>query len=158
MGPEDFEWSGEYSDIEKTEWYCPTHDDWAECPGPCPDGTPHTESRTVVVKAKLMRPKDTTPPNTCFQCGMTEEDSFDSWGMPLTDALVIVAYGEEGYSHIQKYVCGGHLAWLQDEFRRMGFVSHHHGSTTLLEDQDCPGYATSGACPNPKSYGEEDPE
>lgn len=98
------------------------------------------------------------PPNRCYQCGYTEDDSFREYGMPLTDAKVVVAYGEEGYSNIEKWVCGAHLAWLQDEFRRLGFVSHHHGSTTLLEDPSCPGYETYGACPTPRGYGEADPD
>lgn len=27
------------------EYYCPMGDEWGLCPGPCPDGTPHTERR-----------------------------------------------------------------------------------------------------------------
>jgi len=50
----ELEWTGEYQKLETTEWFCPTYQNWAECNGPCPDGTPHTERRTREVMAKVM--------------------------------------------------------------------------------------------------------
>jgi hypothetical protein len=98
------------------------------------------------------------PDNTCYICGRSDTDNIqEGWG-PCVDVTVVVANGEEGYSRITKFVCNDHLVELTDKFAAMGFVSHHHGSTTLLEDRDCPGYAVYGTCPTPKGYGEEDLE
>lgn len=35
--------------IEFTEYWCPTTEAWVLNPGPCPDGTEHTESREVKI-------------------------------------------------------------------------------------------------------------
>jgi hypothetical protein len=95
------------------------------------------------------------PDHTCDWCGKTDTENLADGFGPLVDVTVMVANGEEGFSHLLKYACQEHLEWLTDEFAKLGFVSHHHGSTTLLEDRTCPGYHTYGACPTPKGYGEE---
>lgn len=41
--------TGELVETEDTEWWCPTSRSWVWCPGPCPDGTPHEETRTTTV-------------------------------------------------------------------------------------------------------------
>lgn len=39
-------------DTTWTEWWCPTEQEWSDCPGPCPDGTEHGESRKVPMQAE----------------------------------------------------------------------------------------------------------
>lgn len=118
------------------------------------DTRPETRNEMIAVVMAYYNPPP-PPPNRCYRCGRVE---FEDGAGPLTDVLVQTAWQEEGFSRIEKWVCDEHLAELQDEFQRLGFVSHHHGSTTLLEDRSCPGYEVYGACPTPKGYGEEDLE
>lgn len=111
-------------------------------------------------KARVLGRYDLLPviENICFICGRTDSDNYEEgWG-PCVDVAVLMAYEEEGFSHVKKYVCNDHLIEMVDRFKALGFVSHHHGSTTLLEDDTCPGYNDYGACPTPKGYGEGDPD
>lgn len=113
---------------------------------------------SVEDKAKALGIYPPLPENTCFICGRTDSDNYEAgWG-PCVDVTVQVAYEEEGFSHVKKYVCNDHLIDMVDAFKALGFRSHHHGSTTLLEDDTCPGYDHPSACPTPRGYGEEDPE
>lgn len=54
----DLEWTGEWVEIEKKMWWCPTHNQWGECDGPCPDGTPHEVWRIEKIMARRMRISD----------------------------------------------------------------------------------------------------
>jgi hypothetical protein len=56
--PDDFEWTGEYELIDVKMWYCPTHNQWGQCDGPCPDGTPHEIWRVDQIQAKVWRLKE----------------------------------------------------------------------------------------------------
>lgn len=53
----EFEWTGEYQDLEITEWWCETYQAWVQCNVPCPSGAEHTVSRTRIVIAKVMHVK-----------------------------------------------------------------------------------------------------
>ena len=48
------EWRGEWADVEMTEYWCPEQNGWVDCPGPCPDGTPHQPERTTTHRMKHM--------------------------------------------------------------------------------------------------------
>lgn len=39
--------------IDQIEWFCPSEERWVDCPGPCPDGTPHEQRRTRQVTARF---------------------------------------------------------------------------------------------------------
>lgn len=110
------------------------------------------ESLVQVVMDYFKPPED----NKCFKCGCTDSDNWDNGFGPCVDVCVMIANGEEGFSHISKYVCNDHLIEIVDAFKALGFRSHHHGSTTLLEDDQCPGYTDWLTCPTPKGYGESD--
>jgi hypothetical protein len=45
------------------EWWCPSDETWTVCPGPCPDGQPHdqTRQRDVLMHA-LVPPRPSPPP------------------------------------------------------------------------------------------------
>ncbi len=46
--------------IEVTDWWCPDEQRWVWCPGPCPDGREHGETRTrdvPVMLGPVMRPR-----------------------------------------------------------------------------------------------------
>ena len=42
----------DYEPGDWTEWWCPTTGRWVLCPGPCPDGTAHAESRSTTVMSR----------------------------------------------------------------------------------------------------------
>lgn len=84
----------------------------------------------------------------CYVCGYSEDE-----GAQLTDITVIAADGEEGHSDITMYVCENDLANKLDGLAALGFVNHQHGSTTLLEDESCAGFADMTKCPRPTHYG-----
>lgn len=49
------EWTGEYQEVEVTDWWCPTIRQWVYCDEACPDGTPHRVKRTRTTRAKVLR-------------------------------------------------------------------------------------------------------
>lgn len=89
------------------------------------------------------------PTYGCAICRITPEEINE----PLTDVTVITADGEEGYSNITLLLCNDDLIHVTDELQKLGFSDHRHGSTSLLEDPDCPGFEYMESCPNPTHYG-----
>jgi hypothetical protein len=86
----------------------------------------------------------------CAVCHRTEDEvEFEL----LTDVTVVVADGEEGYSNVTLLLCIDDLAPIADGLQKLGFIDHRHGSTSTLEDRDCPGYDSMDACPTPTHYG-----
>lgn len=47
--------TGEMVDTETTDWWCPTEERWVMCPGPCPDGTEHTETKVYTMQSELIK-------------------------------------------------------------------------------------------------------
>jgi hypothetical protein len=86
----------------------------------------------------------------CHWCGKSDDDNYDDGYGGLVDFHLEVSVGEEGYSNIVRYACQEHLVWLADEFNKLGFYNHYHGSTTFIEALDCPGYNDMDACPTPE--------
>jgi hypothetical protein len=86
------------------------------------------------------------PPLECFVCGATEEDTETEWNQfqwpGLMEIEITVAAGEEGYSHVKKYVCARDQVRITDALVELGFGDHRHGSTTAMEAPDniCGGY------------------
>jgi hypothetical protein len=97
-------------------------------------------------------PKDLIPSRVCSLCGIEEDET--EYGF-LGDIRVTVMDGEEGYANIVHLLCDDCLTKQVAGLRKLGFVDHRHGSTNLLEDEDCPGYIGSmHNCPTPSEYGE----
>lgn len=86
------------------------------------------------------------PPNRCMKCGKTDE----GW-MHFTDVTVTIADGEEGYAHVEKFVCEEDLAEVQEDLIEAGFVLHAHGGINYLEPPDCPGTRDMPLCPTPEA-------
>ena len=82
----------------------------------------------------------------CLVCGKTDEENEDEYGGPLVDVRVIVADGEEGCSDVKRWVCYLHWENVFTELMEMGFESHHHGSTTMLSNEDDPPCGGYGEC------------
>lgn len=93
---------------------------------------------------RVITPRE-EPPVECAVCGWTEE---------LIDFRVIVADGEEGYGDVLQYRCSEHCIEVLDGLKGLGFVTHEHGSTALLEDTSCVGSTQYGSCPTPSYYGQ----
>jgi hypothetical protein len=56
-----YHWEGQWTDLDWRQWWCPTDNEWSECPGPCPDGTEHAPTRIVTRNAKQMVPDTPIP-------------------------------------------------------------------------------------------------
>lgn len=90
------------------------------------------------------------PIDHCAVCHRTlDEVEFEM----LTDVTVIVADGEEGYSNVTLLLCYEHLDPVAEALCKLGFIDHRHGSTSTLEDQNCPGHKRMEDCPTPTRYG-----
>jgi len=85
----------------------------------------------------------------CVMCHdeAPDEDEF------LTDATVVVADGEEGYSNVTLLLCSDHLDLVAEGLGKLGFIDHRHGATSTLEDRNCPGFSHLDQCPTPTHYG-----
>lgn len=82
----------------------------------------------------------------CSKCGISESDSDIGYLIPIE---VIVNPGEEGHSQVRMFLCNEDAIPILDTITKLGFVMHHHGSTCLLEDEDCIGAKEYGICPTP---------
>lgn len=85
----------------------------------------------------------------CSKCGVSESDSDIGYLIPVE---VIVNPDEEGHSDIRMFLCNEDAIPVLDTIAKLGFVMHHHGSTCLLEDEDCIGNDYFGTCPTPWNY------
>lgn len=90
------------------------------------------------------------PTYSCVVCHRSRDEV--EFGL-LTDITVVVADGEEGYSNVTLLLCDDDLNGLAETLRKLGFIDHRHGSTSTLEDIDCPGYYDMARCPIPTHYG-----
>lgn len=97
---------------------------------------------------RVTSPRAKTPPPRCSVCGAVEAytgDYYDITGIPedaftadyLIQVVVQTNLGEEGYDKVVRFFCDEHDHRAIVELQQIGYVSHHHGSTCLLEDQSC---------------------
>lgn len=96
---------------------------------------------------QVQEPPPPVPPNRCMKCGAEE----DPLGYSFTDVTVTIALHEEGYAHVEKFVCDRDLAEVQEDLVEAGFVLHAHGGINYLEPPDCPGYGDMVLCPTPEA-------
>lgn len=81
-------------------------------------------------------------------CGVTFEDQ----GY-LIDITVITSPGEEGFAEVTQWFCQDHYDSIVPKLMALGFKSHNHHGTNLLDaEADCGGY---DKCPHPVEYGPE---
>lgn len=74
-------------------------------------------------------------------------------GIPLTYVRVVVLPGEEGYGEVVQALCDTHLQMMRHALMALGFVSHNHHGTQMLDRPDvCGGYS---GCATPTRYGAE---
>lgn len=80
---------------------------------------------------------------------------FHHWddGAPLTPVKVEILPGEEGYAEVTQILCQQHLVEVAVVLIELGFGSHNHHGTNILDlDLECGGY---GKCPHDVEYGPE---
>lgn len=81
-------------------------------------------------------------------CGVTQEDL----GY-LIYITVLTNPGNEGYAEVTQALCQQHYEKAADVLMELGFKSHNHHGTNLLDaEAECGGY---GKCPHPAEYGPE---
>jgi hypothetical protein len=81
-------------------------------------------------------------------CGV----GFDDLGY-LIDVTVLTSPGEEGYAEVTQWFCQEHYEEMAPKLMALGFASHNHHGTNLLDaEAECGGY---GRCPHPVEYGPE---
>jgi hypothetical protein len=83
------------------------------------------------------------PPIQCYVCSIDNEFDY------LTEIIVEVAPGEEGYQRVRMYRCEDHTVTLLNVLSEWGFRTHQHGTTAALEDQKCPGARNPKECKTP---------
>lgn len=82
-------------------------------------------------------------------CGRTAND--EGWPT-LIYLTVLTSPGEEGYAEVTRVYCQEHFEIVARQLVSMGFGSHNHHGTNLLDAEVCGGY---GTCPMPAEYGPE---
>lgn len=83
-------------------------------------------------------------------CGRTGDD--EGWPT-LIYITVLTSPGEEGYAEVTQAFCQEHYEEVAPALMALGFRSHNHHGTNLLDGEDeCGGY---GKCPTPAEYGPE---
>lgn len=85
----------------------------------------------------------------CSKCGVVgwEEDGY------LIYITVLAHPGEEGYVEVTQALCQRHYEEVAPVLLSLGFKSHNHHGTNLLDAEDeCGGY---GKCATPAEYGPE---
>jgi len=115
------------------------------------------------VKTEINLPKTVTKITgvTCDGCGKTENgDQNSRWDfhIPYDWIQIRVDAGEEyeeGYQRINQIFCEDCAIAKLEALMALGFKSHRHGSTNLLEDENCPGYNDMALCPTPEEYGSD---
>lgn len=86
------------------------------------------------------------PPCECSECGISDKEDY------LVEFRVQIASGEEGYSDVTIYRCDLHSSELMEAIFEMGFLTHHHGTISYLEDTRCPGARRRDDCPTPTGH------
>lgn len=78
----------------------------------------------------------------------------DDEGWPtLIHITVLTSPGEEGYAEVTQALCEEHYEIVAPALMALGFKSHNHHGTNLLDaEAECGGY---GKCPTPAEYGPE---
>jgi hypothetical protein len=102
---------------------------------------------------KITPPPEPPPERFCSRCGLSEDET--DW-LVLLDITVKTCIGEEGFSAVENLYCDECFSDVCDGLMALGFVSHRHGTTSSLEDMDCPGAENYGTCPNPTDESEWD--
>ena len=92
-------------------------------------------------------------PEPVYLCAVCHRSPDEVDYETFTDVTVVTADGEEGYSNVTLLLCNDHLIAVTDGLQKLGFIDHHHGSTSTLEDRNCPGYTDMFQCPTPTHYG-----
>lgn len=89
-------------------------------------------------------PPPPPPQHTCARCGKTDEENEDEYGGDLIPVRVVASEGEEGHSDVTRWFCYLHWDEMWSALIKLGFESHHHGSTTFLSregrEAPCGGY------------------
>jgi hypothetical protein len=111
----------------------------------------HRAWRIAQLEAEAERLRSQEDPVlACAVCHRTQDEVDFAL---LTDITVVVADGEEGYSNVTLLLCVDDLEPIARGLQALGFIDHRHGSTSTLEDIDCPGYQQMNDCPTPTHYG-----
>lgn len=102
----------------------------------------------------------------CDKCGEREEadGKYGEFDDPMWIPISVEAgeTGEEGWNELERVFCGDCVTDVLFALGALGFQDHHHGSTNLLEDVDCPGAGNRTdvprICPTPSKgpYDEDD--
>lgn len=112
--------------------------------------------RTVARPFEGVPSTDETQELLCSHPGCTVRN-WDQ-GFPLIDITVLCSPGEEGYAEVTQLFCDEHYEEMAAALAALGFVSHNHHGTNLLDgdadwvDHRCGGY---GKCPHEVEYGPE---
>lgn len=93
----------------------------------------------------------------CSRCGILEGDT--EYGR-LIDIRVVCQEGEEGFCDITQLLCDICMEAIRINLMELGFVSHHHGSTDLLDGEGFDGkrYCVPNPykkCPIPGPHGRQ---
>lgn len=73
--------------------------------------------------------------------------------LPLTYITVVTCAGEEGYAEVTQALCSKHTQTVTEGLMDLGFKSHNHYGTNLLDaGAECGGF---GHCGMPAEYGPE---
>lgn len=97
---------------------------------------------------RVTPPRPKSPAPRCYVCGSARHygrESYDTTGIPddafdadyLTQVIVVTNPQEEGYDKVVRFFCDMHDAEAIEALEALGYQSHHHGGTALLQDQSC---------------------
>jgi hypothetical protein len=108
----------------------------------------HVSTRKVVVA------------RVCDKCGLRDEkepeDHYfdDPYWIPIE--VHAGEAGEEGWDVAERVFCADCAPEILGALQNLGFATHYHGGTSLLQDETCPGDKMDGVCPTPSSPYEDD--
>ena len=109
------------------------------------------DAEIALLEARIARLR--AQPERVYFCAVCRRTADEVDYEPLTDVTVVVADGEEGYSNVTLLLCNDDLITVTGGLQDLGFIDHRHGSTSSLEDPDCPGSSDMNDCPTPTHYG-----
>ena len=101
----------------------------------------HVSSRKVVVA------------RVCDKCGMRDEkepeDHYfdDPYWIPIE--VHAGEAGEEGWDVAERVFCDDCASEVLGALQKLGFGTHYHGGTSLLQDDTCPGSKYGVRVPHP---------
>jgi hypothetical protein len=124
------------------------------------------EMAAELVKAgyTVHTPRKKPKARRCSVCGAVDQDAaynpewYDTKGIDLeaedlevaewlTEITVETNPNEEGFDQVTRLYCEQHDGDTIKALTDLGFKSHHHGGTALLEDRECAGYRNMDDCP-----------